>query len=137
MSLLLLLPAQTIVRVTLYFSQLDCELAGSIQAPDFSPPLPQKVLSKSWGSGLMDSCEGPRSWPLTTLEVEGLPGASCLGWSRRGNSCQSLGFCSPQEREDRRFCVRLEDAWQETCPGWRSGGENVSPVQGFSVSLAL
>lgn len=74
MSLLLLLPAQTIVRVTLYFPQLDCELPGGRVHPGsrlLPLPLPQKVLSKSWGQA-DGQLRGPgRSWPLTTLEVEG------------------------------------------------------------------
>ena len=58
------------------------------------------------------------------MEQEG--GSSC--WSLKS----PLGFCSPQEREERCFCVRLKDAWQETRLGWRSGGESVSP---FRASL--
>lgn len=89
------------------------------------------MLSKSWGQADGQLQEPGRSWTLTTLEVEG----ACLeplawGGTGRGKlmleSEEPLSFCSPQERQDRCFCVRLEDAWQETRPGWRRGGESVS-----------
>jgi len=116
-----------------YFSQLDCELPGGRVQPGsrLLLPLPQEVLSKSWGQADGQLREPGRSWTLTTLEVEG----ACLeplawGGTGRGKlmleSEEPLGFYSPQERQGRCFCVRLEDAWQETCPGWRRGGESVS-----------